>query len=319
MSLRHPAPATFLGMLGTHQPPTPTLTRRYIGWCLYALRMRKRLAIDVVARRAGRTEMTIRQIEDGARRTTVADVLALCDVYQPSSTDVEALADLARKSEQGHDWWDDCAKPALARYFTLFLGLEDSALLIRQFSDAVVPGLLQTREYTTALLHELTATPTRRSAGKGGVELLRRDVPRRVEVRQRRQRVLTRDNNPLHLNVVIAQSVLRRQVGTAGTMERQMRHLLAMADRRNVSVRILPTRTPVRPESAYMLLTLPVPEPLALSRERDRGGTTVASNSWDVGQYIVTQAQIEGSALDPEASLREIRKAAEQWEKASTS
>jgi hypothetical protein len=54
-----------------------------------------------------------------------------------------------------------------------------------------------------------------------------------------RQRVLTK-SEPLRLRVVIDESVLRRQIGSAETMNGQLRHLVEMAGRPNISVHILP-------------------------------------------------------------------------------
>ena len=92
-----------------------------------------------------------------------------------------------------------------------------------------MPGLLQTAEYARRLhLAYQSIDPI----APGTVE-------RRVEVRMRRQRLLTSDSAP-ELAAVIDESVLLRQVGDHDVMRAQLQHLLDMADLPNIELKVLP-------------------------------------------------------------------------------
>ncbi len=80
-------------------------------------------------------------------------------------------------------------------------------------------------------------------------------VERRVQVRMRRQEVLTRPE-PARLTVVADESVLLRKVGGDPVMRAQLRRLAELADLPNVELRILPLsadRT-VAPGDSFVVL-----------------------------------------------------------------
>jgi hypothetical protein len=65
------------------------------------------------------------------------------------------------------------------------------------------------------------------------------ETKRRVEARLARQQVLTRDN-PLRLSAMLDQSVLQRRFGNPDVMCSQIKQLIEMSERDNISLRILP-------------------------------------------------------------------------------
>ena len=56
-----------------------------------------------------------------------------------------------------------------------------------------------------------------------------------------RQRRLSNDTEPLGLTALIEESVLDRPIGSRATMRAQLEHLLAMSERDNIEVLVLPT------------------------------------------------------------------------------
>ncbi|NEW37177.1 transcriptional regulator, partial [Nocardia cyriacigeorgica] len=85
--------------------------------------------------------------------------------------------------------------------------------------DAVlVPGLLQTEEYARAIITADTAF------------IRQIEVQQRVEARMRRQERLS-DAEPLRLNVVVSEAVLRQQTGGPGVLRRQLLHIVDMINR----------------------------------------------------------------------------------------
>ncbi|WP_256668230.1 DUF5753 domain-containing protein [Nocardia cyriacigeorgica] len=96
--------------------------------------------------------------------------------------------------------------------------------------DAVlVPGLLQTEEYARAIITADTAF------------IRQIEVQQRVEARMRRQERLS-DAEPLRLNVVVSEAVLRQQTGGPGVLRRQLLHIVDMINRypATIDFRVLP-------------------------------------------------------------------------------
>jgi hypothetical protein len=88
--------------------------------------------------------------------------------------------------------------------------------------------LLQTGEYCEALLHGTDDT------------LSNAELDNLVASRMARQTVLTRSTAPQYL-AVIHEVALRMPVGDWGVMKRQLQHLLSIAERPNIGLRVVPT------------------------------------------------------------------------------
>ena len=104
-----------------------------------------------------------------------------------------------------------------------FLGYEASASILRQYQNAVVPGLLQTPEYTRALL-------------KGAYGTSPQQIGKLLDLREQRQRHAWLGSTELHF--VLDEAVLRRRVGSAEVMRGQLCHLGELAER-GATVQIL--------------------------------------------------------------------------------
>lgn len=105
--------------------------------------------------------------------------------------------------------------------------LEQGASRILTYEPVVVPGLLQTEDYATAI----------ERVGRVSDE----DVVERVRARIARQAVLYREDNPLELSVLLDESVLHRTAGDREVMAGQLEHLSTISVTcPAVEVRILP-------------------------------------------------------------------------------
>ncbi|WP_329106553.1 helix-turn-helix transcriptional regulator [Micromonospora sp. NBC_01699] len=112
-------------------------------------------------------------------------------------------------------------------WFQPWLEAEQSAIQLRIFQPNLIPGLLQTADYARAVL-------------RLDPRLTDDELEQRVASRIERQAILLREPVP-QLIAVIDESVVRR-VGEAyqKIMIEQLVHLLACAERPNISVHILP-------------------------------------------------------------------------------
>src|SRR5262249_14551798 len=113
-----------------------------------------------------------------------------------------------------------------------YFGYEASASIIRQFEPLVMPGLLQTEEYTRAVLnlHEIPADKA--------------DLY--VASRRERQELLDREDPP-EFFFIIDESVLLRSIGGKSVMQRQLQHLLRLARYPRVTIQVLPFSIGVHP------------------------------------------------------------------------
>lgn len=147
----------------------------------------------------------------------VRDLLRIYSVPEGESEEVEELAMRAR----ARPWWREF--PEI--FDSEFPGYENDARTIRAFMPLVLPGLLQTPAYIESLLRTGPRPPK-----------FRRDA---LAARLRRQEILYRTYGtaPM-LSAVITEASLLYRWGTHGDRLEQIRHLVDMAGRRNVELRV---------------------------------------------------------------------------------
>jgi transcriptional regulator with XRE-family HTH domain len=207
------------------------LVRRYVGRRLGALRQQAGISQERAAELLQRGRITIIRLEAGdeALRFKDAETEAMLKLYGASPEDSKLLLGLTAETRNGRrkSWWHDYTETSLPAWFQLFVILEDSAEIIREYEPALVPGLLQTPAYAEAIM--------RLPEGY----LTEEEVQRRVTVRVERQSLLIRPRAP-HLRVVLDEAVLLRPVGGPAVMAEQLRRLAEVGRQPNVSVRIVP-------------------------------------------------------------------------------
>lgn len=163
------------------------------------------------------------RIESGQVGISVTDLRALADLYHVDDPDrLGELETLARGSRRQPfaDYRDVIAADTIK-----FFGYEAAASLIRHVQPLVVPGLLQTEDYSRALLHAY------------GNEA--KVIDRIVDSRRERQELLDRADPP-EVFTILDEAVLRRQVGGPAVMSRQLQHLLSLAERPRVTIQVVP-------------------------------------------------------------------------------
>ncbi|MGW5515741.1 helix-turn-helix domain-containing protein [Nocardia africana] len=203
-----------------------TLPRRQLGRYLRELRQGSGLTIAELARRIERGATTVQRLETGtADRIRLWDVDAICQVCGADETTTEALKGLAQQGNS-KSWWHQYGD-LIPVNFDVYMGLESSAAKLTSFAE-LVPGLLQTAEYAHTLSR--LAHPAEPDS----------EISRRVEMRTRRQVLITKKAAPLPIEVILEESALHRVVGTRRVMGVQLRHLADMGTRSNISVRVLP-------------------------------------------------------------------------------
>ncbi|HEY5986073.1 MAG TPA: Scr1 family TA system antitoxin-like transcriptional regulator, partial [Streptosporangiaceae bacterium] len=98
------------------------------------------------------SEWKIHRLENGQvgfKERDVVDLLRLYGVTDPG--EVAALLTIAREANEP-GWWVQYSD-VLPQWFRAYVDLESAASLIRTYQGQFVPGLLQTEEYTRAVIH----------------------------------------------------------------------------------------------------------------------------------------------------------------------
>jgi hypothetical protein len=125
-----------------------------------------------------------------------------------------------------------------------YLQYEANASIIRQVALDVVPGVLQTEEYTRALFDAYRIDADR--------------ADKLVESRKER-RELFESLQPPETFFILDESVVRRAVGGPKVMANQIEHLVAMSWRDNVSIQVLPFAAGAHPALAGPFIHLEFP------------------------------------------------------------
>ncbi|MBF5000560.1 helix-turn-helix domain-containing protein [Nocardia sp. BSTN01] len=204
-----------------------TLTRRQLGRYLRECRQSSNMTIVQAADLMQWSESTLQRLETGnAEKIRWRDVKELCELYAVPSDMSEALIGLA---QQAHvkSWFHEYGD-LIPENFNLYVGLESSARKLTTVQPVMVPGLLQTPDYARTLI---------RGVFPDGTD---EELDGRINLRARRQAILTRKSRPVALEAVIHETAIRRIIGSAQIMAKQLRHMADLSTNPNVTVRILP-------------------------------------------------------------------------------
>jgi transcriptional regulator with XRE-family HTH domain len=265
-----------------------TVPRRQLGRELKRLRSGGNFKVEQVTGKFGWSRSKLFRIEKGQVPVSRTDVMALCQLYRADDKLVDAMIALADESKR-KGWWHAYGE-AIPDWFELYVGLESTASRMRQYSTELVPGLLQTADYATAV-----SEAARIGAG----------IQAQVQVRLTRQSILTReDPAPPRLDVVLNESVLRRVVGSRAVMVGQLRKLLDAIEGLNVTIRILPFEAGAHAGmmGSYLMLSFPDDdEPDIVYLETPIGALYLEKPS-ELARYGVLFGDARERALEADAS-----------------
>jgi transcriptional regulator with XRE-family HTH domain len=226
--------------------PDPTVHRRRLRYELRNAREAAGKTQRDVARAMDWSQSKLIRIESGAVNISTNDLRALLGYYEVDSARIGALVELARAAREVPRWniYKDVASPE----YTTFLGYESSASVIRNFEPLLVPGLLQTEEYARTVLSLIFSQEPQK-------------VDPLVDLRIERQELLVREPAP-SLHFTVDEAVIRRVAGGRDVMRRQLRQMLELSERENVTLRIVPFEKGLyrRQRLPYWLFEFPDPE-----------------------------------------------------------
>ena len=239
------------------------------------------------------------RIESGQVGITVTDLQALLRHYGVVDEGVvRGLIELARGSKkQPFAEYRDVLTAETIKFF----GYESSASRIRQVQPNLVPGLLQTEEYTKALLE--------------GYGRSQADLTRTIDSRRERQEVLDREPPP-ELRMIVDEAVLRRVVGGVGVMRNQLRRMLEFSARAHVSIQVVPFEAGAYEalRGPFVHLEFPDPsDPDVLYLEYSRGPSTFSDDPADTSLYHERFLGLEDLAAPADQFSHYVEKALDSF------
>ncbi|MFJ1606579.1 helix-turn-helix domain-containing protein [Streptomyces sp. NPDC088253] len=280
-------------------PTRATTRRRQLGATMRKLRARKGITLEEAGRLVGVSKATVSRYETQAGPVKWLVVEALCREYGASSSERRAVVALAKDAKQ-QGWWSSFAD-SIPESMNLLLTLEDEAVREDHFSCVYVPGLLQTRSYATALQQ---ANEMRRS---------QEDIERLVEIRMKRQEILTRPHPP-HLWAILDESVIRRVVGSPDVMREQLTHLLSTGESANVTLQVLPFARGAHAAALGSFVMIGGPEPsLDVVYVDLHVGSLFMEKDEELERYRLAFEYLRAQALDINASSAMIKRAREEF------
>ncbi|MEU0388561.1 helix-turn-helix domain-containing protein [Streptomyces chartreusis] len=276
-------------------PERSTTRRRQLGATMRKLRSRTGLTLEEAGRLVGVSKATVSRYETTAGPVKWIVVDALCREYGATDAERRAVVNLAKNAkEQG--WWSSFAD-AIPESMNLLLTLEDEAVRENHFCCVYVPGLLQTRDYSTALqkANEVPLEPA--------------EVERLVDIRMKRQEILTRQK-PLHLWAILDESVVRRVVGSPTVMKKQLDRLLEANESPHITLQVLPFSKGAHAAALGSFVIIGGSEPaLDVVYVDFHTGSLFLEKEEELERYRLAFEYLRAQALDMEASSALIHRA----------
>lgn len=262
---------------------------RHLGAELRALRELAGLDQAEVAPRLSISRPSLSRIENGHRPASPEETSALLAVYGVTGQRREELMNMAR-TPNGPSWLQAIA-PRLPNDSVTLATLEHEAARVTDWATLIVPGLLQTMDYATAVMTD------------GGVP--EAEIGDRVIARKRRQDRL----REVEYTAFIHEAALHIPIGGTRVMEGQLRSLI-QAIRDGLDVRIVPSAAGAHPGlvGSFMLIEFTDRTP-TLHVELNQSDAFLTSPA-EVEYYTGIVERLSAAALDASHSVRLIEEIA---------
>jgi transcriptional regulator with XRE-family HTH domain len=226
------------------------------------------------------------RIEQGAVRIGVTDLQALLKLYDVTEpTAVAELTTMAKASKKlPFVEYRDIVSAEAVKFFQY----EANASIIRQVALHQVPGILQVEDYSKALLE---------AYGIYGDQ-----AERLVESRTERRELFDRPEPP-EAFFILDEAILRREVGGTKVMATQIDHLVAMSERPDISILVLPFSAGAHPALAGPFIHLEFPDdndPDVIFVENTLGDTLFRDDAKTTARYREQFWKLESMATPPD-------------------
>lgn len=238
---------------------SPHVRRLRLGRELKALRIAAGVTHEALAAQVTPSRQQISRLELGQAAPDQNDIMQILDVLKVEGDRWTQVMTIAREAgERG--WWESSRREMGERQ-ALFADLEAGATSIREYQQALIPGLLQTEDFTRS---RTEAKPWPLAKGETLLGIL--------NGRAGRQRMLHRHGGPAY-EVIIDELAIRRESAPPRVLRDQLLHLADFSANDDlITVLVLPMEAKIdgyrSPTGSFSLYTYPDPEdPLVVGME----------------------------------------------------
>jgi len=253
-----------------------------LGLHLRRLREARGIPAAEAAKAIRATPSKISRMELGRSAIREIDVVDLLTLYGVDPAERHQLLRLAEQA--AHPGWWHRYGDILPPWFPNYIGLEESAKSIRAYEPLFVPGLLQTPEYATAVLALDCIPPS--------------EAERHVLVRKERQRRFT--EGQIKFWVIVDEFALRRPVGSAEVLRDQLRHLISLSTRPNLTLQVTPQGTGAHAApGAFTILRFHEPELPDLVYVEQLTSALYIDKKDDVDRYLLAMERLSTISSKP--------------------
>lgn len=284
---------------------SPLVRRRRLAVELRRLREHAGLTSEQLAKLARLHRVTLSRVETGVRTPTVADVTAILRALGlDDEAQWHALVQMAEDAAE-RGWWAAYV-PSMGARQAVYADLEYGASSVREYMSFVIPGLLQTADYTRSRA-ELTRKQARLPADPAAVD-------QAAEAKITRARMLRRTDGPTY-EAVIEETAIRRPAAPPEVMRAQLLHLVELADRaERMTILVLPTRASLAdywlPRSPFSVYDYTDGDPGAVAVDTETQDL-IYTDPDDVTPYVELYQRVRDAALSAADSVALLRAAAD--------
>lgn len=290
MTTNHVIPQT------TQQARHGTARIRSIATELKDLREKAGLTTRDAAQKVDMSAATLNRLENGTRAINPEEVSALLVAYDVIGVDRERLLKLSREANMPGSWQTN--NGALPKELPALITFESEARAITHVSMVRIPGLLQTPGYIRAVM---TAT-----------ELSGQDMDTKVTARLGRQSILGKPAPPRYL-AILDEAVLRRPVGGAHVMAEQLAHIIDLARRPHIDVRVLPFERGAHTGLDGTYVVLEFAKARSIVHLEHKRSSQFVDEPEDVAPFRAATDTLLGMALGPADSLMFLASASDDF------
>ena len=279
---------------------SPLMLRRRLRTELFNARTDKKLTQQQVAEAMDWSLSKMNRIEQAKTGISINDLRMLLRLYDVTDEgETERLVGMARQAKQS-PWWPRRFSEVASKELLDLIDYEFAASGIRQFETSFVPGILQTEDYASAVLHVFH-----------GEDSAPERVAALVDLRTRRRDLLSGGNAP-KFSFLLDESVIKRLVGSPSVMREQLESLVKVAELPNVMLQIVPFSAGLHPgmKGPFEVVEFDdMPDENIVFIDRP-GGSLISDDPKTTESYLKDYRRIAEKSLTPADSTERIRKAA---------
>jgi transcriptional regulator with XRE-family HTH domain len=277
---------------------SPLLQRRRLRTELKTARLNKELTQEQVAKAMDWSLSKMNRIEKAKTGISTNDLKALLPLYGITDKRTDELLNLARAARRP-GWWRQYSDLAPATLLEL-MDYESAASFVHQFESTLIPGILQTEDYASAILQEFY-----------GRNMPEENIRKLVKLRTRRRDLLGDVDAP-RFSFVLDESAVHRQVGSPDVTSKQLRQLVSIADLPNVTIQIVPFTAGLHRGvgGAFEVVEFDDTDDENIVFIEGPRGDFISDDPGEAGRYLKDFQLIRDKSLTPADSVALLRKAA---------